>query len=159
MKSFRERVAKHADLLFDYQFTLARGCTVLYRVEKDKQGNDKSPVMVTDQSEVMDYLAGKLKDGKYRFITTEKPDNRAIDSLLDRTFGKADSKIDLTSQASVSRRHLSSCRPSRREGIELDTPVGSNPLSPSTFRSARVNAVQRWSVRPAQCCRGRGSWL
>jgi hypothetical protein len=98
LKEFRERVAKHADLLFDYQFTLARGCTVLYRVEKDKQGNDKAPQMVTDQSEVEEFLAGNLDDDNYRFITTEKPDNRAIDSLLDRTFGKADSKIDLTSQ-------------------------------------------------------------
>jgi len=98
LKAFRERVAKHADLLFDYQFTLARGCTVLYRIDKNSKGEDKAPVMVTDQREVKNFLAGKRDGDAYRFITTEKPDNRAIDSLLDRTFGKADSKIDLTSQ-------------------------------------------------------------
>ena len=32
----------------------------------------------------------------YYFITTERPDNRALDSLFNRTFGKAKETIDMT---------------------------------------------------------------
>jgi hypothetical protein len=101
LKAYRDRVAGLADELLDHQLILARGCTVLYRVEKDAMGQDKKPIMVTSQSEVRDFLEGNYggqRDVKYYFITTERPDSRTIDSMLDRTFGKADSKIDLTSQ-------------------------------------------------------------
>ena len=34
----------------------------------------------------------------YYFITTKEPDNRAIDSILNRVFGKATDHIDVTSK-------------------------------------------------------------
>lgn len=104
LAAFRKRVEKHADILFDAQMTLARGVSSLWKVPKEieikrnRQGEEYEvekrgkPVMVTAQFEIAKYLEGDYKgdsSADYYYITTDKPDNRAIDSMLDRTFGKA----------------------------------------------------------------------
>lgn len=104
LNAFRERTMKHADILFNSQITLAKGQTFLYKIEKEliigpkggKSYRAKKPEMVTSQWEIEAYLAGELNDHEiqdrgatYYFITTKEPNNNAIDSLLDRTFGRS----------------------------------------------------------------------
>jgi hypothetical protein len=91
-------VAKNADQLFNAQMSLATGAALLFRVDKDEKGKDLPAVQVTDSEEIKAYIDGEVDQDGYYFITTKLPDNKAIDSLLDRTFGKAESKLDLTSQ-------------------------------------------------------------
>jgi hypothetical protein len=97
LKEFRRRVSLHADELFNAQYSLARGITFLYRIDEVEVNGKKKRqhIRVTDPDEIKDALdnieAGEngTGDNDYYYITTEKPDNKAIDSLLDRTFGRA----------------------------------------------------------------------
>ncbi len=107
LKDFTQRVMRNANLLYESQFTLARGVTLLYKIEKELQIGPKGgkkyvrskPILVTDPTEIANYIDGSLEDGDaedendpnstYYYITTEKPDGRAIDSMLDRALGKA----------------------------------------------------------------------
>lgn len=111
LKAYRERVMRSADLLFDAQMTLARGQTYLYKIEKELQVGPKGgkryvsskPKLVESQSEIEQYLEGLITEGDpddendpnatYYFLTTRDPDNRAIDSMLDRTFGRSTQPI------------------------------------------------------------------
>lgn len=97
LRALREKVMKSADVLYRSQMTLAVGQTYLYKVLE----GEKKPVLVTDQNEIEMFLQNQekdslLTDGAYYFLTTKDPDNKAIDSLLDRTFGKAQQNIDHT---------------------------------------------------------------
>ena len=94
---FRNRVLKSKSALMNAQLNLAEGCQMLFRIDKDEKGHNKKPELVTSQSEIENYLAGEYDGDSYYFITTERPDNKAIDSLFDRTFGKAVMNVDLTS--------------------------------------------------------------
>jgi hypothetical protein len=87
LAAFQKRVREAIDPLFEAQMTTAVGCTYLYYVSP----NRREPQIVKDPRKIALYLKGELKPrkGEYYFITTERPDNKAIDSLLDRTFGKA----------------------------------------------------------------------
>lgn len=107
LREYRQKVLQAADILFGSQLHLARGVTYLYKIEKELQIGPKGgkkyvkskPKLVTEQWEIESYLMGNIVDGDvgndqdpdatYYFLTTEKPDNRAIDSMLDRTFGRA----------------------------------------------------------------------
>lgn len=76
---------------------------MIYRrdVTVNKKGQEKVEyVHITDPSEIQDFL--NEHDGKngvtndnYYFITEVPPDNKAIDSILDRTFGKAQQSIEI----------------------------------------------------------------
>jgi len=95
----RQRIIRSKDALLNSQMTLAKGIQMLFKISitphKDEFGNMTSirskPELVYNQWEIEDYLAGKYDESKeeYYFITTEKPDSKSIDSLLDRAFGKA----------------------------------------------------------------------
>ena len=109
----RTRVKNSLSKLIDSQMNLARGCQYLFKIKK--QYDDKKdrwfipkfskPEIVKDKEEMARYLAGEF-DGKeecdYYFITSEKPDNKALDSLLDRTLGKATQKIEGNLGVSIS---------------------------------------------------------
>lgn len=98
-EEIRLRILKSASKLLDSQMNLAQGVQMLYKIIKDKNGKKNKPELVTSQYEIEEYLAG-AKDGskeEYYFITTERPDNRALDSLFDRTFGKAIQNLDIKS--------------------------------------------------------------
>lgn len=99
-EEFRQRVLKNMNVLINSQMSLAQGCQLLFKVKKSKKGENAKPELVTRQSEIEDYLAGEYddEDGVYYFITTKVPDNKAIDSLIDRVFGKAPQSVDLTSK-------------------------------------------------------------
>lgn len=106
-QEFRNRVICSKDALMNAQMTLAQGVQMLYCITTDKKGNRSKPELVTDQFTIEAYLAGELNDDQgnngddagsekeYYFITTERPDNRALDSLFDRSFGKAKQPIEL----------------------------------------------------------------
>lgn len=111
LREYRQKILQSADILFGSQLHLARGMTYLYKIEKELQVGPKGgkkyvkskPQLVTEQWEIESYLMGKVEEGDeddendpnatYYFITTKDPDNRAIDSMLDRTFGKATQPI------------------------------------------------------------------
>lgn len=113
LAAFRQRVMSHADLLFNAQFTAARGQTYLFKIEKELQIGPKGgkkyirskPKLVTELWEIEAYLEGLVEEGDmddeddpaatYYFLTTKDPDSRAADSLLDRAFGKSAQEIDL----------------------------------------------------------------
>jgi hypothetical protein len=80
---------------------LARGVSYLYKIKfiTDKKGRKRktNPILVTDPEEIKDYLAGRYEaNAEYRYIATDKPDNRAIDSMLDRVWGKAVQKTEIS---------------------------------------------------------------
>lgn len=101
LKLFKDRVAQHVNVLFDAQINLARGLAFMYRIDEEENSRGqmvKKHVLVTDPKEIQKALDEGLIDTDYYYITTEKPDNRAIDSLLDRGFGKPEQSVDLTSK-------------------------------------------------------------
>jgi len=87
----KQRILKSVDSLITSQMTLAQGVQMLYAITTNEKGIRSKPTLITDQHLIEEFLAGELGGEKeeYYFITTERPDNRALDSLLDRTFGKA----------------------------------------------------------------------
>jgi hypothetical protein len=86
---------RNANALFDAQFALAIGSMKVFRI--DETGDDKSKkrvhVHVTNAEEIKALLDeheggnGSL-NGAYYYIVDVLPDNRAIDSLLNRGIGK-----------------------------------------------------------------------
>lgn len=114
LEGIRQRVMQKADFLFDKQLQLAAGQQFLYKIEKEyidlgetkggkKKGyyKAKRPKLVTEEWEIRAYLEnlvdkvnGDIEDefdpaATYYFITTKEPSNQALDSMLDRTFGRA----------------------------------------------------------------------
>ncbi len=99
-KIFEDRVVKSVDRLFDSQMSLALGTSYLYRIDEVEEGKKikKVHTLVTSSQEIKEYLDGDVEADSYYYITTEKPDSRSIDSLLDRTFGRAKQKIEIDSE-------------------------------------------------------------
>lgn len=119
IKKFRERVAAQADRLFDFQFSLAKGAQYLFRIDKEfvKTGESKDgvvkkgyyrakkPVIVENPEEMRQYLEDEIVNGdaddefdeaaSYYFLVARDPNNQAIDSMLDRTFGRSKSEMDV----------------------------------------------------------------
>ena len=101
----KERIVRATNKLLDSQMNLARGCQYLFKIKKvlnEKTGTYYIPKgtksdIVKDRQEIADYLEGKFDQDEtlaYYFITTDKPDSRALDSLLDRTYGRATQKVE-----------------------------------------------------------------
>lgn len=92
---YRQKIMRNAGILFRSQLHLSTGVSYLYKWERGKA----RPTLVTDQKEIEEYIIREQeperktekvdKNAAYYFITTERPDGKAIDSMLDRTFGKA----------------------------------------------------------------------
>lgn len=95
-KAFNERVMRHADHLFHAQLALSVGSVRVFRIDEENDGNGKikrTHTLVTDVKEikkVLDEHEGQsgIVDDSYYFITEVMPDNRAIDSMLNRALGK-----------------------------------------------------------------------
>ena len=97
-KTLRAKILKSAGKLYRSQMALAGGCSFLYKIEIQKKGGKSKPILVEDAKTIEAFLRGEYenKDDEYYFITTEKPDGKAIDSMLDRVFGKAQQTMDVT---------------------------------------------------------------
>ncbi len=107
LRQFKERVAQNTDRLFNAQLNLAVGEQVLMVKYTTGEGKNKKTIheQVTDVEtikEFLDYGDGSpttLGDEEnWYYLTTRSANNQAIDSLLNRSFGKADEKIDITSK-------------------------------------------------------------
>ncbi len=113
-QEFRDRVIRSKDALMNSQMNLAQGVQMLYCITTNSKGIRSKPELITSQHTIEAYLAGELNDDQgnrgdeddkeYYFITTERPDNRALDSLFDRSFGKAKQPIEL--DADIRNRNL-----------------------------------------------------
>jgi len=110
---FRQRVLDSIEKIVDSQMNLARGCQYLFKIKKiyvekeDKYVVPKGakPEIVKSQTEIASFLAGEFDDRDecdYYFMTTEKPDNKALDSLVDRVFGKARQNISIEGNLTIS---------------------------------------------------------
>lgn len=104
LRQFRDRVAKNTDRLLNAQLSKAVGEQMLFVkvTERDSKGKIKRSYFerVESQEIIQQYLDdpdAMGDDEHYYFITTRPADNKAIDSLLDRTYGKAQQNIDVTS--------------------------------------------------------------
>lgn len=109
LRAFRERVVNAADRLFNAQVSLATGTQMLFVVHTDSKGVRRKPEIVTDIHTITRFLdenegedgvmdnqyAEDSKAEDYYFLTTTPPNNQALQSLLDRAFGKAVQNIDL----------------------------------------------------------------
>lgn len=100
---FKDRVAKHADKLFNAQLDKAVGEKFLFvktTVNKGKKNERTETSIVTDPETIKMFLDDELNqqgDDDYYFISTKGADNYAIESLLNRAFGTAVKAVDLTS--------------------------------------------------------------
>ena len=109
-KDLKDRVLSSMNELINAQMNLAQGCQMLFVIHTNKDSKGKTtrdkPELITDQYTIEKYLAGELTDDEgnrnedddenYYFITTNKPDNKALDSLIDRVFGKSTQRTELT---------------------------------------------------------------
>jgi hypothetical protein len=118
IKEFRQRVADNAERLFDYQHSLAKGAQYLFRIDKEwiktgqkKNGEEngywrnKKPVQVESPEEMRQYLEDEFVNGdaendqdpsaSFYFLVARDPQNQAIDSMLDRAFGRSKSELDV----------------------------------------------------------------
>jgi hypothetical protein len=100
-EELKQRILNNAQRLLDAQLSLSQGVSYLYRIDKDEKGKKEKPVLVSDPVEIAEFLDGEYGDGEslsddssYYYITTERPNNMSIDSLLDRTFGKPTQQVE-----------------------------------------------------------------
>lgn len=102
-RELKQRIVENSQRILDKQLSLAEGCQYLFVIRYEEGENGKrrkgKPELVTDQEIIRDYLDGKLEGNQdeYYFMTTERPDSKVLDSLLDRAFGRASQTLDLES--------------------------------------------------------------
>lgn len=98
--AFQERVARNADRLFNAQFNLAVGEQFLMWRHKVGSGTkERTVVEAVDNPDIIKaYLDETLEldPDEFYFISTKQANGVAIDSLLDRSFGRSEQKMDLT---------------------------------------------------------------
>jgi len=106
----RNRVLKSIEPIVSSQMNLAQGVQFLFKIETKNVKEGKTwvrkrskPILITSEEEIARYLAGDFEDSKdeYYFMTAQKPDNKALDSLLDRVFGKASQRILLDPESQL----------------------------------------------------------
>ena len=94
---YQQRVLRIADDLFNAQLSVALGLAYLYRMDKIKRRAE----LITDTENITAYLEGEIRSDErfeYYYITVKEPNLKAIESLLDRTFGKSTQSLDISSQ-------------------------------------------------------------
>lgn len=96
-EELKKRILRSQNSLLNAQMGVAKGLTFLYMVSTNEKGVSSKPVLVTSQDTIEAYLAGELDNEEHEFyyMTTKEPDTKAIDSLLDRTHGKARQNIGI----------------------------------------------------------------
>lgn len=100
---FIERVQQNVDTLFAAQLSLAKGEQHLFVKYHTGEGKDRRAHIdiVTDPETISEYLTdngytlNQEADDEYYYISTRPANNQAIDSLLNRAFGKAPEKIEI----------------------------------------------------------------
>lgn len=106
--ALNQRIMGKVDALFHAQYSLAVGTAKVFRIDEEGEGKNKKRVhtLVTDEAEIKEFLdehdgrAGEV-EGVYYYVTTSQPDNRAIDSLLNRALGKPKEHTELSGEVRV----------------------------------------------------------
>lgn len=107
LEEFKNLTARRRKTLWSAQMVLAMGSIQVFRIDtetvgqgKNKKTFKKKPVLVTNTEEIIKALDFEYAEGDdpndeetYYFVTTKDAENKAIDSLLDRTFGKAKESV------------------------------------------------------------------
>lgn len=102
---YRQRIMGAADQLFHSQLALSRGLSFVYRIERHGTGSKEriEHVLLESSYEIADALdaiangeQGFAHEDGYVYISVKAPENRAIDSMLDRALGKVTQGMDLT---------------------------------------------------------------
>lgn len=100
-KQFVDRVNKNVDKLFNSQLDLAVGEKYLMVIKTIGKGSKarRETTVVSDPETIKQFLDEELEDSEteYYFMTTKPANNQALDSLLNRSFGKAKESLDVTS--------------------------------------------------------------
>lgn len=101
-KQFKQRVARNVDRLFNAQIDLALGEKYLMVITTIGEGakQRRETTIVTDPEKIKEFLDSEEdpkfgEENEYYFMTTKAANNMALDSLLNRSFGKAAEKMDL----------------------------------------------------------------
>lgn len=101
-EALQKRIAAHADQLFNAQFNLALGQTMLFVkvTERDSKGKVLRVYheRVESQETIKDYLDDEdamNDDEHYYYITTRPANNQALTNLLDRAFGKPKENVEI----------------------------------------------------------------
>lgn len=102
----QERLAERALKLIDTQTVISHGTMKVYKITYHMEGKRRvknPPELVTKDKEIANAIGYEYgggpnpsTDDEYFFITQKDPDNKAIESQLNRVFGKAPQKLDLT---------------------------------------------------------------
>jgi len=106
----KDIVAGRTKRLIDTQSILAMGAIKVFVIRSHWEGTGKNkrlvkekPEIVADDEEIANALDYEFGEGdspndenSYYFVVTKDPDNSAIESLLNRTFGKATENKNLT---------------------------------------------------------------
>lgn len=109
LEAYKQGVIKSSRTLLNVQKMLAFGSIKVFRIDTHWEQNGKSkvkvrskPQLVINDDEIIEALDYEYGDGEspnddttFYFVTTKDPDQRAIDSLLDRTFGKAKESMEI----------------------------------------------------------------
>lgn len=102
-KEFQRKVSKMASKLFVAQYDLAVGEKYLMVKRTSGEGKNKKTwvEIETNIDTIQKYLEDDVEslnnDENYYYMTTKPANNMALDSLLNRAFGKPDEKLDITS--------------------------------------------------------------
>lgn len=104
LEKFKERVMLQANQLFNAELGLAVGSVRVFRVDEEddgKGGTKRVHTLITDAEEIKKVLdhgeGGPAVVGKdYYFVTEVPPDVRAIEAMMNRTFGKPKEKHELS---------------------------------------------------------------
>jgi len=105
----RQRTMRAADKLWNAQFAKATGSMMIYRIDEIEDENGKTKrehILVENADEIKQVLdecdgASGYAGESYYIVTTVQPDNKAIDSMLDRTFGKAQQTIEVVDEVTA----------------------------------------------------------
>lgn len=100
-QAYQDRVARNADRIFNSQFNLATGEQYLMHKYTVGSGAKARTVVETveDPELIKAFINDELNqsgDDEWYYISTKPANGYALDSMLDRAFGKSDSKVDLT---------------------------------------------------------------
>lgn len=104
LRQFKDRVAKHTDRIFNAQLDLAIGEKYLLVKRVSGKGKDRKTwvEVVEDVETIKQYLDddGETLNAdageEFYYMTTKPANNMALDSLLNRAYGKAQEKMDIT---------------------------------------------------------------
>lgn len=96
----KTRIARAAHMIVNAQLSMARGVSYLFHTKwvRDRTGKEKRVTeRIEDPEIIQQYLNGEFDDmqDEFYYITTKAPNNFALDSLLNRAFGKPKETVDV----------------------------------------------------------------